>query len=83
MHGHLQADSESQGDLSRQIAEGMLRAIERNYGRLVATARKEWERKYAGSDPSDTCVTVRISTGESSDFSRKFQLNHIGRWNLS
>ena len=65
MNAYLQADSESESDLSRQIAEGMLRAIKKNYGRLIATARKEWERKYAGSDPGDSCVTVRINTGKS------------------
>jgi hypothetical protein len=74
MNAYLQADSESQSDLSRQIAEGMLRAIEKNYGRLITTARKEWERKYAGLDPSDSCVTVRISSGELRDLSRMFPL---------
>jgi hypothetical protein len=74
MNAYLQADSEPESDLSRQIAEGMLRAIEKNYGRLLATARKQWERKYAGLDPADSCVIVRISTGELRDFSRMLPL---------
>ena len=41
----------------------MLRAIEKKYGRLLCAARKEWERRFAGRDPADACVSVRISAG--------------------
>lgn len=43
-------------------AEGMLRAVNRNYGRLLKTAENDWERKFGGLDPSDICVSVRITT---------------------
>jgi hypothetical protein len=70
MSASLQANSGSEGDLSRKIAEGMLRAIKRKYGSLISTARKQWQRKYAGSDSSDSCVNIRIGTGESRELSR-------------
>jgi hypothetical protein len=76
MKSDLRNSHGSNSDLSRKIPEGMLRAVDRKFGRLITEARKEWERKFAGSDPSDTCVTVRISAGESRDLSRMFPLKH-------
>lgn len=34
--------------------------VENNFRRLVENARIKWERSFAGHDPSDACVTVRI-----------------------
>lgn len=56
---------ESKGPDSRQIVQTMVRAVEKKHGELISAARKEWERRFAGSDPSDACVTVRISTNKS------------------
>ena len=36
------------------------RAFENNFRRIVEAARDEWERRFAGNDPSDACVSVRI-----------------------
>ena len=54
-------DCESHPDLSVEFAQSMLRAIEKKYGALICAARKEWERRFAGRDPADACVSVHIS----------------------
>jgi len=45
----------------RQLIDGLRRALEKNYSRISEAARREWERKFRGADPSDACVSVRIS----------------------
>jgi hypothetical protein len=35
-------------------------ALDQNYRQILERARSEWERKFAGSAPSDACVSVRI-----------------------
>ena len=44
-----------------EIIEGLQRALDNNFRRLRDTARREWESRFDGSDPSDACVSVRIS----------------------
>ena len=61
-------------ELSREVAQAMLSAVQRNYGYLISEARQEWERRFASSDPSNSCVTVRISGNDSSEFARLFPL---------
>jgi hypothetical protein len=46
--------------LKIEIAEGFKHALERNFQRLRENARREWESRFAGTDPSDSCVRVRI-----------------------
>lgn len=60
MKTDLPITEQRESDLVPEIAKGMLRAIETNSRRILDAARKEWERKYAGSDPSDACVSVCI-----------------------
>jgi hypothetical protein len=64
----------SPGEHSGKLAQTMLRTAKENYGRLITAARKEWERTFAGSDPSDACVTVRISAGDSRELAKFFPL---------
>ena len=45
----------------RQLINGLQHTLHANYDRLLQAAKKEWESKFAGSDPSDACVTVRIA----------------------
>jgi hypothetical protein len=45
----------------RQLINGLQHTLHANYGRLLQAAKKEWESKFAGNDPSDACVTVRIT----------------------
>ena len=53
----------------------MLRAIEKKYGALICAARKDWERRFAGRDPADACVSVHISAGTGpEDRARMFPL---------
>ncbi|HEX8680267.1 MAG TPA: hypothetical protein VF683_09925 [Chthoniobacterales bacterium] len=46
-----------------ELAAGLRTAIDGKYGRIFQAARREWERTFAGRDPSDACVSVRISGG--------------------
>jgi hypothetical protein len=46
---------------NRQLAEGLRHTLTNNYGRILGTAAQQWDRKFAGKDPSDGCVSVRIS----------------------
>jgi hypothetical protein len=43
----------------------MRQSLNINYPRLFETAKKHWERSFAGKDPSDACVSVRVSPGDS------------------
>jgi hypothetical protein len=52
---------ESKGELPGHFAQSILRAIEKKYGALITAARKDWERRFAGCDRTDSCVSVRIS----------------------
>jgi hypothetical protein len=40
-------------------------ALDMIYARLLETAKQEWERNFAGKDPSDACVSVRVTSGDS------------------
>jgi hypothetical protein len=44
-----------------EMIEGLQHAIDRNYRRLFEAANHQWEQNFAGKDPSDACVSVRIS----------------------
>jgi hypothetical protein len=45
----------------RELAAGLRKALDGTYGRIFRAAGREWDRSFAGSDPSDQCVSVRIS----------------------
>jgi hypothetical protein len=47
--------------LEYETLERLKRAIEISYRRLFESAAREWEQRFAGQDPSDACVTVRIN----------------------
>jgi hypothetical protein len=48
---------------TREVADGLRHSLNNNFGRLIGAAGREWERRFAGTDPSDACVSVRISGG--------------------
>jgi hypothetical protein len=48
--------------LKYETLERLKRAIEISYRRLIESARENWERRFAGQDPADGCVSVRISS---------------------
>src|SRR5437660_9309122 len=43
-----------------ELIEGFQRAIDNSYRRLRETARHEWESRFAGKDPSDASVSIRV-----------------------
>lgn len=42
-------------------AQGLERALDKSYSRIRERAREAWERHHAGKDPSEACVSVRVS----------------------
>ena len=49
---------------TRRLIAGLRQALDMNYARVLATAQARWEENFAGKDPSDACVTVRIGSGK-------------------
>ena len=49
---------------TRRLIAGLRQALDMNYARVLATAETQWEQNFAGKDPSDACVTMRISSGK-------------------
>jgi hypothetical protein len=54
---------------NRRLIDGLKQALEMNYARLLGTAKQECKRNFAGKDPSDACVSVRVSSGDSQKLS--------------
>jgi hypothetical protein len=48
---------------SHRLIAGLRHALDLNYERVLATAQARWEENF-GKDPSDACVSVRISSGK-------------------
>jgi hypothetical protein len=49
---------------SRRLITGLRHALDVNYARVLAAAQERWERNFANNDPSNACVSVRISSGK-------------------
>lgn len=58
----MQIDRQRQDN--RRLIDELRDALDRNYDRLRATAKQQWEHNFAGKDPSDACVSVRITAGD-------------------
>ena len=41
--------------------EALQKGLDQTYRRLVETAKADWQLLFAGPDPDDACVRVRIS----------------------
>jgi hypothetical protein len=50
--------------IQHQLTSGLRHSIDLRFRRLFDTAKVEWERRFAGPDPSDACVSVRVTVGE-------------------
>jgi len=62
MNDYLQTSRFLSGRISnRELISGLRCALDRNYTRILQAASHEWQRRFAGFDPSDACVSVRIS----------------------
>lgn len=46
--------------VKHQLTHGLRQALDQSYRRMLEAASREWERRNAGRDPSDACVSVRI-----------------------
>ncbi len=46
----------------RELVANLQQTLARNHQKILAAALNDWERKYAGRDPSDACASVRIAT---------------------
>jgi hypothetical protein len=51
---------------SRHLITGLRQALDVNYARVLDAAKTQWERYFEGNDPSDACVSVRITSGKPS-----------------
>jgi hypothetical protein len=47
-----------------ELIDGLQHAIDQNYRRLLESAKAQWERNFAGNDPSDACARIRVTTIE-------------------
>jgi hypothetical protein len=50
---------------NRRMIDGLRQALDMKYARLLETAKQQWERNFAGKDPSDACVSVCVTSGDS------------------
>jgi len=50
---------------NRRLIDALRQALDSNYSRLLETAQQQWERNFSGKDPSDACVSVRVTSGDS------------------
>ena len=57
-------DSSTDANDQGVFISGLRQALNLNHSRMLDVARNYWERKYAGNDPSDACVSVRITSGK-------------------
>lgn len=51
---------------NRRLITGLKHALDVNYARVLEGAQQQWERYFQGNDPSDACVSVRITSGKPS-----------------
>ena len=49
---------------SRRLITGLRHALDVSYARVVDQARERWERHFECNDPSNACVSVRITSGK-------------------
>ena len=62
MNHYLQTSEFLAGRITnRELVTGLRSVLDRKYSRIVRAAGDEWQRRFAGKDPSDACVSVRIS----------------------
>ena len=45
----------------RELVATLQQTLERNHQKILAAALSDWERKYAGRDPSDACASGHIA----------------------
>ena len=58
--------------------QGLRQALDQLYGQLREKALADWQRRYAGTDPSDACVRVHIGRVERQQTLTLEQGRHAG-----
>jgi hypothetical protein len=58
-------DLQTQDTDNHRLIDDLRRALDMEYARLLETAKRQWARNFAGKDPSDACVSVRVTSGDS------------------
>ena len=48
---------------NRELIIGLRGALDQSYSRVLKAASDEWQRRFGGKEPSDSCVSVRITSG--------------------
>jgi hypothetical protein len=62
MSGRRRGDEAIEAEMLKlETIEGLQRAIDYRYRHLFESARREWELNFAGKDPSDACVRIRVT----------------------
>jgi hypothetical protein len=49
---------------NRDMVEALRAALEKNHARVLNAASSEWESRFAGRDPSDDCVSLRVCASD-------------------
>ena len=49
---------------SRRLITGLKHALDVSYERVLEAGRERWERHFEDYDPSNACVSVRITSGK-------------------
>jgi hypothetical protein len=49
---------------SRRLIVGLRHALDVSYERTLSAAKERWEQHFEACDPSNACVSVRITSGK-------------------
>ena len=52
----------AKANVTRELAATLRTSLDRKYNQVLGAAAARWDQKFAGKDPSDACVSVRISS---------------------
>ena len=47
--------------MTRELATTLRSTLDQKYSRVLRSAQAQWEQRFAGKEPSDACVSVRIA----------------------
>lgn len=45
----------------RDVVAGLQQTLQRNHLKILEAARRDWEQKHMGIDPSDSCASIHIA----------------------
>jgi hypothetical protein len=58
----------NKNSIGRELVATFRSTLDKKYQQVLRGAEARWERDFAGKDPSDACVSVRISGFTAHDF---------------